>query len=78
MKAIFKWGYDELIMPFEDAVVLIRTLENAEFTEDTWDSELKEHVRFIGGKSPKFKLELLSDDEYAVAKMRGAKPEVQS
>ena len=74
MKAIVKIGYDDIIMPFDDAIVLIRTFENAEKTEDVWNSETKVHDRYIGGSLPRIKLELITDDDYAVAKMRGLKP----
>lgn len=78
MKAIVRFGYDEFILPLDDALVLFRTLENAEKTEESWNSNTKEHERYIGGNAPKLRVELFSDDEYAVAKMRGAKPESQS
>lgn len=75
MKAIIKFGYEEFVLPLEDALVLFRTFENAERTDEVWNSDTKEHERYIGGKTPKLRVELFSDDEYAVAKMRGPKPE---
>ena len=77
MKAIVRFGYEEFVLPLDDALVLFRTLEHAEKTEECWNSNTKEHERYIGGKTPKLRVELLSDDDYAVAKMRGSKPEAQ-
>ena len=77
MKAIVRFGYEEFVLPLDDALVLFRTLEHAEKTEECWNSNTKEQERYIGGKTPKLRVELFSDDEYAVAKMRGPKPEAQ-
>lgn len=77
MKALVKFGYDEFIMPLDDALVLFRTFENAELTEESWNSNTKSSDRYIGGKAPRLEVKLFSDDDYAVAKMRGPKPEPQ-
>lgn len=75
MKALIELGYDKYIMPFEDAVVLIRTLENVERIESEYISG-QGQVYYIktDGRPMNATLQCISDDEYAVIKMRGPKP----
>lgn len=76
MKALVEIGYDKYVMPFEDAVVLLRTMENMERLEADYISG-QGQVYYIktDGRPMGAALQCLSDDDYAVIKMRGAKPE---
>lgn len=74
MKALVKLGYGaQFLLPFEDAVVLIRTLEKAEGYKKHYDAG-RENL-YIFPNQTEITLECLTDDQYAVAKMRGEVPD---
>ena len=79
MKGIIKVGYRKFVMPLDDAVQVIQALSNAEVYDTEYHKELKLDLSYIGnaGQMMDISLNLLSDDDYAVAKMRGPKPEAQ-
>lgn len=76
MKALVELGYNKYVMPFEDAVVLLRTLENVEQLESEYVSGQGQvyYLRDKVGLPLEAALQCLTEDEYAVIKMRGAKP----
>lgn len=76
MKAIVKFGYMKYVMPLDDGIQLIKTLSKCEVFDTEYDRELKMDLSYIGraGQPMDITLNLLSDDDYAVAKMRGQKP----
>ena len=76
MKAMVKLGWDHYVMELDDAVVLIRTMEKMISLESEYVSG--EGTRWYvkdSNTAPKISLQCISDDEFAVIKMRGAKPE---
>lgn len=76
MKAMVKVGWDYYIMDLDDAVVLIRTMGKMVPIESEYVSG--EGSRWYikeTNTTPKISLECWSDEEYAVMKMRGKKPE---
>lgn len=74
MKALVKLGYGApFLLPFEDAVVLIRTLEKAEGYKKHYEHG-KEQL-YVMPNQAEITLECLTDDQYAVAKMRGEVPD---
>ena len=72
MKAKVMLGYAHMIMSLEDATVLIRTLENVELYETDYVSG-QGSVLYLKPGAPQIEVSLLTDDDYAVAKMRGPK-----
>ena len=76
MKGIIKVGYRKFVMPLDDAVQVIKALSNAEVYDTEYHKELKLDLSYTGnaGQMMDISLNLLSDDDYAVAKMRGQKP----
>lgn len=76
MKGIIKVGYRKFVMPLDDAIEVMRALSNAEVYDTEYHKELKLDLSYIGnaGQMMDISLNLLSDDDYAVAKMRGQKP----
>ena len=63
-------------MPLDDAIKIMHHLTEAEVYETDYDRDLKMDLSYIGqaGQTMDITLNLLSDDDYAVAKMRGQKP----
>ena len=76
MKGIIKVGYRRFVMPLDDAIGVIQMLSNAEVYDTEYHKESKQDLSYIGhaGHMMDISLNLLSDDDYAVAKMRGQKP----
>lgn len=76
MKALVRLGWDHYIMDIDEAVVLIRTLEKMTPLESEYVSGEgnRWYVKADGG-IPKIGLECLTEDEVAVIKMRGNKPQ---
>ena len=76
MKAVVKFGYKKFVMPLDDGIKLMHLLSEAETYDTDYDRELKMDLSYIGqaGQTMDITLNLLSDDDYAVAKMRGQKP----
>ena len=73
MKALVDISYCKMIMDLEDVCVLIRTLEKAEVYETDYVSG-QGAVIYLTHKAPDVSIAMLTDDDYAVAKMRGPKP----
>lgn len=74
MKALVSLGYRKYVMPFEDAVVLIRALENVESFETAYEPSVGQVLYIDNVKPLDVSMEMITDDQYAVAKMRGKKP----
>ena len=76
MKALVELGYNKYVMPFEDAVVLLRTLENVEQLESEYISGQGQvyYIKDNVGLPLEAAVHCMTDDEYAVLKMRGPKP----
>ena len=75
MKALVKLGYGvDWIMPFEDAVVLVRTLEHAEGYAKKYDNGGEQ--LYVTPNTVRIGLECITDEQYAVAKMRGEVPNI--
>lgn len=75
MKALVEIGYEKYVMPFDDAVVLIRTLENMERVESTYISGQGTVLYIKLDGTPPISLTCMTDEQYAVMKMRGPKPQ---
>jgi hypothetical protein len=74
VKALVKLGYGaQFLLPFDDAVVLIRTLEKAEGYKKHYDGGKEE--LYVLPNHVEITLDCLTDDQYAIAKMRGEVPE---
>lgn len=73
MKATLHMGYScRLILDVEDAVEVLKRINEAQVYETEYRSGQGE-LLYIGGKSPDITLKLISDEEYAVGRMRGEK-----
>ena len=63
-------------MPLDDGIRVMQQLSEAEVYDTEYDKDTKMDLSYIGhaGQVMDIQLNLLSDDDYAVAKMRGNKP----
>ena len=75
MKAVISFGYKRFVVPLDDGLKMMQLLHEAEVYDTAYEDQGQ--VSYIGnaGHTMDIALNLLSDDDYAVAKMRGQKPE---
>ena len=67
--AVIKWGYDRLVLPLDDGLLLMKCLAKAEKYTTTWNNN--ENTPHIGGKLPDMGLDLLAGVDYMTGKITG-------
>lgn len=68
-------GYDnDLILPLEDALNLMRMLKKAERVRSYWNAETKNSTSHLGAEMNNFTVSLFPHSEYMTIKLNGEYP----